>query len=349
MRDRKKKKKLNGRRKWSRQWGHPTTACREWHNWQLCPWTCLEVFITQHILVGYVYSKCHPSLLPNSPSTVSIQRPLLKLSLCFKIKVWQKSPADQKPTLFSVATKGKASIFAVFWGQGTDEVYFDDLQAFHCSLPLLHYPSSQITCQEWRGYHLLYIWIQHHQMAQQPFLMTLCSALGLCADLISLDRPYSIDSVSCHMQSSQTHSLKAICMYFWHDRLLSRANIHCGLHGILDLWNIHWKPLQSFEMAVLFGSAWPASIPCHFCGAQSCSRFSQWGEGVSSPILSITGLNLHDVKSYITKTNAHLSSNSHLYISLHNGPCAFVITWPACTLHSLVNSLRKVHAPRGLD
>ena len=106
---------------------------------------------------------------------------------------------------------------------------------------------------------------------------------------------------------------------------------------------------KALKWLFFFGPAWLAGIPCHFCGAKPCSRFSQWVEGVSSPMLSITGLKLHEVKPHIMTTITQLQSNSHSHMSLHNGPCAFVITGPAHTSHSLINSLRKVCTLSGLD
>jgi fatty acid synthase subunit beta len=73
------------------------------------------------------------------------------------------------------------------------------------------------------------------------------------------------------------------------------------------------------------------------------------GEGVPSPMLSVTGLALKELNGHIKKTNAHLPSNSKLSISLNNGPRAFVVTGPARALHGLVTNLRKVRAPSGAD
>jgi fatty acid synthase subunit beta len=44
------------------------------------------------------------------------------------------------------------------------------------------------------------------------------------------------------------------------------------------------------------------------------------GESVPSPMLAVTGLVLKDLEPHIKKTNIHLSVNSQLHVSLHNGP-----------------------------
>ncbi|KAI0069452.1 hypothetical protein K474DRAFT_1574063, partial [Panus rudis PR-1116 ss-1] len=72
-------------------------------------------------------------------------------------------------------------------------------------------------------------------------------------------------------------------------------------------------------------------------------------EGALSPMLSVTGLPLKALETHINKTNNFLPENLQLYISLHNGPRAFVATGPPRALYGLVTNLRKVRAPSGLD
>ena len=73
------------------------------------------------------------------------------------------------------------------------------------------------------------------------------------------------------------------------------------------------------------------------------------GEGVPSPMLSVSGLPLKELQPHIEKTNKHLPTNSQLYVSLYNGPKTFVITGPGKALYGLVTKLRKIRAPSGLD
>ena len=73
------------------------------------------------------------------------------------------------------------------------------------------------------------------------------------------------------------------------------------------------------------------------------------GEGTPSPMLSIAGLTLKELQPHIRKTNQHLSANSQLHVSLHNGPKTFVVTGPPKALFGLVTSSRKVRAQSGLD
>jgi fatty acid synthase subunit alpha, fungi type len=50
------------------------------------------------------------------------------------------------------------------------------------------------------------------------------------------------------------------------------------------------------------------------------------GEGLPSPMLSITGLLLKNLEPHIKNANAHLPENLKLMLSLHNGSKAFVAT-----------------------
>ncbi|CCO34685.1 fatty acid synthase subunit beta, fungi type [Rhizoctonia solani AG-1 IB] len=65
------------------------------------------------------------------------------------------------------------------------------------------------------------------------------------------------------------------------------------------------------------------------------------GEGVPSPMLSVTGLPLSTLEKHITGVNKHLPKNSQLGISLHNGSRAFVVTGPPRALYGLVTALRS--------
>jgi fatty acid synthase subunit beta len=73
------------------------------------------------------------------------------------------------------------------------------------------------------------------------------------------------------------------------------------------------------------------------------------GEGVPTPMLSVTGLSLKDLQPLIKSANSHLPDNSKMFVSLHNGPRAFVVTGPSRSLYGLVISLRKIRGASGQD
>ena len=73
------------------------------------------------------------------------------------------------------------------------------------------------------------------------------------------------------------------------------------------------------------------------------------GEGTPSQMLSIAGLNLKELELHIKQTNKHLPDNAQVQVPLHNEPHTFVVNGPAHSLCGLVTSLRKIRAPTGLD
>jgi fatty acid synthase subunit alpha len=73
------------------------------------------------------------------------------------------------------------------------------------------------------------------------------------------------------------------------------------------------------------------------------------GEGQPMPMLSVNGLLLKDLQPHISKTNKYLPDNSQISVSLHNGPCNFIVTGPPRALYGLVANLRKIRAPNSSD
>lgn len=290
------------------------------------------------------------------PPRFQSQRPLLKLSLCFKIKAWQKSPVDRKPAIFSAAAKGKASVFALFGGQGTNEVYFDDLQALYDIYKPFIAPYLSTTIQVFKslaedegdttyytyGFDIIR-WLDNPSLRPSvPYL----ASVPISFPLIGLTQLVRY-LVVCKVARLTPGELRArISGATGHSQGLISAVVLTASTTFESCIENSRKALKWLFYSGLRGQQ---AFPVVSVEPNLVQDSVNGGKGVPSPMLSITGLNLHEVESHIAKTNAHLPSNSHLHISLYNGPRAFVITGPARALHGLVNSLRKVRAPNGLD
>ncbi|KAK9695378.1 fatty acid synthase alpha subunit Lsd1 [Basidiobolus ranarum] len=72
-------------------------------------------------------------------------------------------------------------------------------------------------------------------------------------------------------------------------------------------------------------------------------------EGNPTPMLSITGLRKGDVLKHIEATNSHLPEERQIKLTLTNGPRNFVCTGHPQSLYGLNLALRKIKAPTGLD
>lgn len=73
------------------------------------------------------------------------------------------------------------------------------------------------------------------------------------------------------------------------------------------------------------------------------------GEGVPSPMLSVTGMLQPALEKHVKATNSHLEPSQQVSISLFNGPRNFIVTGAPRSLFGLVGSLRAVRAENGLD
>ncbi|RKO84453.1 hypothetical protein BDK51DRAFT_23017, partial [Blyttiomyces helicus] len=72
-------------------------------------------------------------------------------------------------------------------------------------------------------------------------------------------------------------------------------------------------------------------------------------EGVPTPMLSVTGLSLAEVKKHADTTNSFLPSDRKVHLSLINGPRAAIFTGPPQSLYGLNVALRKLKADAGKD
>lgn len=73
------------------------------------------------------------------------------------------------------------------------------------------------------------------------------------------------------------------------------------------------------------------------------------GEGVPSPMLTISNLTKDQIQSFIDETNSHLPTEKHVVISLVNGARNLVVSGPPQSLYGLNLALRMAKAPAGLN
>ncbi|PCH42040.1 fatty acid synthase [Wolfiporia cocos MD-104 SS10] len=263
-------------------------------------------------------------------------------------------PRAPSPALF---TAKDASIYAIFGGQGTNEVYFDELQNLYDTykpyvasfitavtqqvlLPLEE--ASQSNTYYAHGLDVI-SWLSGAKerpptayLASIPVsfpiigLTQLTQYLVVCraARLTPGEMRARLDGATGHSQGLVSAVVIAAATtlesFFEHSQRAIKWLFWCGQRG-----------QRAFPVLALEPSIVQDAI--------------EGGEGAPSPMLSVTGLALKDLEGHIQKTNAHLPANSQLQVSLHNGPKAFVVTGPARALYGLVTSLRKVRAPSGLD
>ena len=264
-------------------------------------------------------------------------------------------PRQPPSALFAAANDGDASIYAVFGGQGTNEVYFDELQNLYDLYTPYVGPFIQAITDD------LFI----------PLIRTSSFSYDHGLDVSSwlsgsTPRP-PISYLASVAVSFPVIGLTQLTQYLvafkvaglTPGEMLERFSGTTGhSQGIVSAVAI--SASSTYEQFVsnskkalkwLFfaGSRAQVAFPVVSLEPSIIADSVEGGEGVPSPMLTVVGLNLKDLERHVAATNKYLPDNSKLCISLHNSIKAFVVTGPSRALHGLVTALRKVRAPSGLD
>ena len=264
-------------------------------------------------------------------------------------------PRQPPSALFNAAKDGDASVYAVFGGQGTNEVYFDELQNLYdlytpyvtlfiktitdeLFTPLVH--SSSFSYDY--GLDVL-SWLSGS--APRPPVSYLAS-VAVSFPLIGLTQLTQYLVAFKVADLTPGEMLERLSGATGHSQGIVSA-VAISASSTYEQFVVNSK--KALKWLFLAGSRAQVTFPVVSLEPSIVADSVEGGEGVPSPMLTIVGLNLKDLERYVAATNKYLPDNSKLCISLHNSIKAFVVTGPSRALHGLVTALRKVRAPSGLD
>jgi fatty acid synthase subunit alpha, fungi type len=267
------------------------------------------------------------------------------------------TPKLPTPSLLSEALSGRASIFALFGGQGVNEIYVDELQTLFDTYrpfvePFLHSTANEVlqplasASQDTSFYeHGLDVisWLTGAiprpptaYFASVPVSFPLIGLTQFTQYLVAARvSGLSPAELSARLSGASGHSqglVTAIAISSSKDETSFLENTRRALKW---LFFAGLRGQQLFPVLALEPSIVQDSI--------------EGGEGQPSPMLSVQGLILKELQQQISKTNKYLPENSQLSVSLHNGPRTFIVTGPPRALYGLVTNLRKIRAPNGAD
>ena len=266
-------------------------------------------------------------------------------------------PRAPASALLEAAKDGQTSIYALFGGQGTNEVYFDELQTLYdVYKPYVAPFISTITQNVFLPLSAAYASTNYYAYGLDV-LSWLTGAIERppVAYLASIPISYPLIALTQLVQYLVVYRVANITPDELRKRLSGATGHSQGLGSAIAIAasTTHKSFLENTEK-VLTWSFFSAlrgqeAFPLLSLEPSIIKDSIDGGEGTPSPMLSVAGLLLKDLERHIKKTNEHLPENSQLHVSLHNGSKAFVVTGPARALWGLVTSLRKVKAPSGLD
>ena len=265
-------------------------------------------------------------------------------------------PKQESALLAAVLSK-KASIFALFGGQGTNEVYFDELQNLYDIYKPFVAPFAQaltenvlvplVAEEEASTYYTFGLdvlsWLSG--VAARPAVPYLAS-VPISFPLIGLTQLVQY-LVVCHVANltpGEHRSRNSGAT--GHSQGIVSAVVIAASGTFEEFADNSHKAIKWLFYSGLRGQR---AFPVTSVEPSIVQDAIVGGEGTPSPMLSIAGLTLKELQPYANKTNQHLPANSQLHVSLHNGPKTFVVTGPPKSLFGLVTSLRKVRAQIGLD
>jgi fatty acid synthase subunit alpha len=270
-------------------------------------------------------------------------------------------PRAPQSALLNAAKSGKTSIYRLFGGQGTDEVYFAELKALYetykpyvvelvaCITNEVLIPAATEATNV-DGYthysHRLDVlsWLEGPKEVQPP--IEYLASIPISFPLIGLAQLVQY-IVVVKVNNPTPQSLRAL--------------VHGATgrsHGIVSAV----VPSTSTTEESFISNSIKASKWLFYSGLWGQEAFPvlaleprvtqdpiEGGEHYPTPMLAVSGLARSMLDTHISKTNEHLAENAKLYIGLHNGAKKAVVVGPARSLYGLVMVLRKIRAPAGAD
>ena len=244
----------------------------------------------------------------------------------------------------------KASIFALFGGQGTNEVYFDELQNLYdiykpfvaqfvqtltedVLAPLVAEEEASSTTHYTFG---LDVWSWLSGTAARPAVPYLTS-VPISFPLIGLTQLVQY-LVVCHVINLTPGELHSrLSGATGHSQGIVSAVVIAASATFEEFVDNSHKAIKWLFYSGLRGQQ---AFPVTSVEPSIVQDAIVGGEGTPSPMLSVAGLTLKELEPHVTTTNQHLPTNSQLHVSLHNGPKTFVVTGPPKALFGLVTSLK---------
>lgn len=270
-------------------------------------------------------------------------------------------PRAPQSALLTAAKSGKASIYGLFGGQGTNEVYFSELKGLYdIYKPFVTELIETVTSKVLIPLSAKATEVDGHNYYSHG-LDVLSWLEGPAEDVPPVEYLASIPI------SFPLIGLTQLVQYIALVRVsnLTPESFRELVHGATG----HSQGIVS--AVVLAASSTPESFIANATKAATWLFYSglrgqeafpvlsvepkivqdsiEAGEGHPTPMLAVSGLARNTLESQIGKTNKHLAANSQLSIGLNNGPKNAVVVGPARALYGLATALRKIRAPAGAD
>ncbi|KAK4048983.1 fatty acid synthase alpha subunit Lsd1 [Microbotryomycetes sp. JL221] len=279
-----------------------------------------------------------------------------------------KLPKTIDSALLKQAASGESELYALFGGQGMNEVYFDELQTLYdlyepLLLPFLSRASEHLaSLAAAEASTLLYdhslsalSWLQHPESRPPVAYLASCAVslplIGLTqlAQYVVYGKGAGLGPAELgqRFKGATGHSQGVISAC-----VVASSYAQNKFDGS-DSWEPFYEQAL-YGLTVLFQIGLQGSLvfsPVAVAPALVASSVEN-GEGVPTPMLAVTGLDLQTLETKINEVNNHVKAqlrSETVGVSLYNGQKAFVVTGAPKDLVGLADNLRKIRAPQGKD
>ncbi|BGP33367.1 fatty acid synthase alpha subunit Lsd1 [Rhodotorula toruloides] len=277
-------------------------------------------------------------------------------------------PKQPESALLQKAATGQAEVFALFGGQGMNEVYFDELQTLYdlytpLLTPFLARASEHLVSLAAAEQHtLLYdhsldalAWLQEPSTRPEvPYLATCAVSLPLIGltqlcQYVVYGKGSSLGpaELGAKFKGATGHSQGVV------SALVIAHEYPPAAKDGGDAWEpFYEQALRGLTVLFQIGVQGTLAFPSIAISPALESSSVENGEGVPTAMLAVTGLDLKSLEKKIAEVNGHVKSEGRdetVSISLYNGARAFVVTGAPKDLVGLADGLRKNRAPAGKD
>ncbi|KAI9088332.1 hypothetical protein DFS34DRAFT_701418 [Phlyctochytrium arcticum] len=262
----------------------------------------------------------------------------------------------KESALFSAAQAGRATIMAVFGGQGNVEEYFDELVSLFTTYEAFARPflaQAALTLA------------QHSSSSEaQAQYSTKIDVMGWLQNPES--RPSTENLLATHL-SLPLIGLTQLANYFITFKLLNKTpgefrSILAGTTGhsqgivssvVISASETEKEFLENTQKALTLlywlGLRSQSACPATTLNPNILQDSLANSEGVPTPMLAVNGLRYSEVQQHAETTNSFLPADRRVHLSLVNGPRSTIFTGPPQSLYGLNVSLRKLKAQTGQD
>ncbi|MCJ1282192.1 beta subunit of fatty acid synthetase [Xylographa opegraphella] len=261
-----------------------------------------------------------------------------------------------KSALYTAALDGKASVFAIFGGQGNDDAYFNELESIYTVYQIL--TGGLITAasrllerlsrddrfaeQYPHGFNLIQ-WLE--DASSQPETAYLISA-PISFPLIGLLQLLHYKTVCHGLGCNPSEMHKMFSGTSGHSQGIVVSTV---IAAAVSWTSFDDLSLEALVMLQSMGARSQEVFPPVTLSPFIIADAEEHGEGSPTPMLSIRDMSIHSVQEVVGDVNQHLDISQRIEVSLINARNKIVVSGPPLSLHTLNLRLRSRKAPAGVN